>query len=86
MFLGVFSYPLSCIRHERFISRKFFNTFLADEVMEGSWFTQHIKTLPKVHLHRSVHGRGGLIKVSIQTYINMLSISNSKKGPILVLS
>ena len=38
----------------------------ADEVVEGSWFTKHIKTLPKVRLERSTHGRGGLIKVSIR--------------------
>ncbi|KAL5263086.1 hypothetical protein ACHWQZ_G008481 [Mnemiopsis leidyi] len=33
-----------------------------EEVVEGSWFTRHIKTLPKVRLERSKHGRGGLIK------------------------
>lgn len=42
-----------------------------DEVADGSWFTQHIDTLPKVHLHRSVHGRGGLIKA--KTYAARLA-------------
>lgn len=34
-----------------------------EEVVEGSWFTKHVRTLPKVRLERSKHGRGGLIKV-----------------------
>ena len=35
-----------------------------DELQEGSWFAEHIKSLPKARLERSKHGRGGLIRVS----------------------